>query len=153
MTGFSHTTTGVVIAVAVHHPALALPLALISHFVLDALPHYGDDARNGSDKIFRRIIITDAIAGVGIALLMMFLFPEYKLLIALCGILATIPDLMWLPNHIREAKNLQTKPHNRLMRWHQRIQFEHPVWGIAAEIVWAVAMLAFLGAWYFAASN
>lgn len=152
MTGFSHTTTGVVIALAVHHPALALPLAFLSHFVLDALPHYGDEARDGSDRFFRRLIIIDAIAGVSLALFMMFLFPEYKLLIALCGIFATIPDLMWLPNHIRQAKNLAEKPHNRIMRWHQRIQFEHPVWGIAAEIVWALAMLAFLAVWYVSTS-
>lgn len=151
MTGFSHTTTGVVIALAIHHPAIAVPLAFLSHFVLDALPHYGDDKRDGSDRFFRRFIIADAIAGVGLALFMMFLFPEHKLLIALCGIFATIPDLMWLPNHIRQAKNLEEKPRNRIMQWHQHIQFEHPVWGIVAEIIWAIAMLGFIGMWFLAA--
>ncbi|MGH7157901.1 MAG: hypothetical protein ACREGD_02365 [Candidatus Saccharimonadales bacterium] len=144
MTGFSHTTTGVVIALSVHNPALALPLALASHFVLDALPHYGDDTRDGTDKAFRRFILVDAIAGFSITFLMMYLFPESWLLIGLCGAMSTIPDLMWLPNHVRQVRGQPSKPHNLFMRWHTKIQFEHPVWGIAAEVVWAVGMLSFI---------
>jgi len=144
MTGFSHVTTGVVIALAVHNPVLALPLALTSHFVLDAVPHYGDDKRDGTDKAFRRFILIDAIAGFGIAILMFILMPDHRLLIALCAAMATVPDLMWLPNHIRQTKNLPSKPHNKLMRWHHDIQFEHPVWGIFAEAIWLVGMLSFI---------
>ena len=144
MTGFSHATTGVVIALAVHNPVLALPMALASHFVLDAIPHYGDDNLDGSNKAFRRFILIDAIAGFSISALMFFLLPEQRVLIVLCAIMATIPDLMWLPNHIRQINNQPSKPHNRLMRWHYDIQFEHPVWGIAAEVLWAVAMLSFI---------
>ncbi len=144
MTGFSHATTGVVIALAIHNPALALPLAFVSHFVLDAFPHYGDDNLDGSNKAFRRFILVDAIAGFGISILMFLLLPEHRVLIALCAAMATIPDLMWLPNHIRQINNQPSKPHNWFMRWHHRIQFEHPVWGIAAEILWAVAMLSFI---------
>lgn len=144
MTGFSHATTGVVIALAVHNPALALPLAFASHFVLDAVPHYGDDKLDGTNKAFRRFILIDAIAGFGISILMFVLMPEHRVLIALCAAMATIPDLMWLPNHIRQTKNLPSKPHNRLMRWHHRIQFEHPVWGILAEGIWLAAMISFI---------
>ena len=144
MTGVSHATTGVVIALAIHNPVLAFPLAFASHFMLDALPHYGDDTLDGTDKFFRRFIIVDAILGFGVTILMMFLIPEKAVAIAFCGALAAVPDLMWLPNHVRQVKNLETKPNNRLMHWHQRIQFEHPVWGIAAEAVWFVAMAAFL---------
>lgn len=144
MTGFSHATTGVVIALAVHNPALALPLAFASHFVLDAVPHYGDEKLDGTNKAFRRFILIDAIAGFGISILMFVLMPEHRVLIALCAAMATIPDLMWLPNHIRQTKNLPSKPHNRLMRWHHRIQFEHPVWGILAEGIWLAAMISFI---------
>lgn len=144
MTGFSHVTTGVVIALATHNPVLALPLALASHFVLDAVPHYGDDKWDGTDKVFRRFILVDAIAGFGIAILMFVLMPDQRLLIVLCAIMATIPDLMWLPNHIRQTKNLPSKPHNKLMRWHRDIQFEHPVWGILGEAIWLVGMLSFI---------
>lgn len=144
MTGFSHSATGVVIAIAVHNPALALPLALVSHFVLDAVPHYGDNRLDGTNKAFRRFILIDAVAGFGIAGLMFALLPEHRLLIAFCAAMATVPDLMWLPNHIRQTKNLPSKPHNWLMRWHHNIQFEHPVWGTVAEAIWLVAMLSFI---------
>ncbi len=144
MTGFSHSTTGVVIALAVHNPALALPLALLSHFVLDAFPHYGDKDVDGTNKAFQRFILIDAVFGFAVATVMFALMPEHRLLIALCAAMATVPDLMWLPNHIRQIKNQPSKPHNLLMRWHSDIQFEHPVWGIAAEVVWMVGMLAFL---------
>lgn len=144
MTGFSHTTTGIAIALAVHNPALALPLAFVSHFVLDAIPHYGDDLLDGSDKFFQRFIVADAIAGFGIAILMMYLVPEHYMLIALCGVMATAPDLMWLPNHIRQIKKQPSKPHNILMRWHHDIQFEHPVWGIAGEVLWVSIMLTYI---------
>ena len=144
MTGFSHATTGVVIALAIHNPALAVPLALVSHFVLDAIPHYGDNTLDGTNKVFQRFILVDAVFGFGIAALMFFLMPEHRLLIALCAAMATVPDLMWLPNHLRQIKNQPSKPHNILMRWHSNIQFEHPVWGIAAEVVWAIGMLSFL---------
>lgn len=144
MTGFSHSATGVVIALAVHNPAWALPLALVSHFVLDAIPHYGDDQLNGANKAFRRFILIDAIFGFGIAILMFALMPERRLAIALCAALATVPDLMWLPNHIRQTQNLPSKPHNGLMRWHHKIQFEHPVWGVVTEAIWLLGMLSFL---------
>lgn len=144
MTGFSHATTGVVIAIAVGNPALAVPLALASHFVLDAVPHYGDDKLDGTNKAFRRFILIDAILGFGIAILMFVLMPEHRVLIAVCAAMATVPDLMWLPNHIRQTQNLPSKPHNRLMQWHHKIQFEHPVWGILAEGIWLAAMLSFI---------
>lgn len=144
MTGFSHSTTGIAIALAVHNPALALPLALVSHFVLDAVPHYGDNTLDGTNRAFRRFILLDTVFGFGIAILMFIILPEHRLLIALCAAMATVPDLMWLPNHIRQTKNLPSKPHNTVMRWHQRIQFEHTVWGIVAEGIWLVAMLSFI---------
>jgi hypothetical protein len=42
VTASNHVVTGALIATAVAQPAAAIPLALASHFVLDALPHYGD---------------------------------------------------------------------------------------------------------------
>ncbi len=41
MTGFNHAVTGALIAGAVGNPFLAIPLAFASHFVLDAIPHFG----------------------------------------------------------------------------------------------------------------
>src|SRR5438270_5495542 len=40
MTATNHAITGAAIALAVKKPELAIPLAFISHFALDAIPHY-----------------------------------------------------------------------------------------------------------------
>ena len=40
MTATNHVATGVLIAVVVPDPWVALPLAFASHFVCDALPHF-----------------------------------------------------------------------------------------------------------------
>src|SRR5690242_2115662 len=40
MTATNHALSGAVIALAVKNPVLAIPLAFVSHFVLDLLPHY-----------------------------------------------------------------------------------------------------------------
>jgi hypothetical protein len=140
MTGFSHASTGVLIALVLPKPLVAVPLALLSHFVLDSLPHWGSDSLHGGHRLFRRIIIADAILGFGIVFLMMFLLPQHWEIIALCGAAATIPDLMWLPNFLRETKNRQTKPHNLLMRLHIALQFERR-WGIATEAVWLLLVI------------
>ena len=58
----NHMVTGAVIALVVKQPALALPLAFLSHFVLDALPHYGE---RGEEQMFSRltraVIVTDLV--------------------------------------------------------------------------------------------
>lgn len=140
MTGLSHAATGVAIAVAVPHAVLALPLAFVSHFILDKFPHWGVEHLDGRHKVFRRIILLDTIAGVSFVLLMMFAMPQHALLIALAAMAATAPDLMWLPNFIREVKGLASKPHNAIMRWHSKLQFERG-WGIATEGFWLLAVL------------
>ncbi|MBX6334652.1 hypothetical protein IRY61_04940 [Candidatus Saccharibacteria bacterium] len=143
MTGLSHAATGVAIAVAVPHAVFALPLAFVSHFVLDKLPHWGSNHLDGRHKIFRRIILLDTIAGVGFVLFMMLAMPQHALLIALAAMAATAPDLMWLPNFIREVKGLASKPHNAIMRWHNKLQFERR-WGIATEGFWLLTVLVTL---------
>ena len=40
MTATNHALTGAAIGFIVGVPAIAIPLALISHFVLDAIPHF-----------------------------------------------------------------------------------------------------------------
>lgn len=143
MTGLSHAATGIAIAVAVPHAVFALPLAFASHFVLDKLPHWGSEHLDGRHKVFRRIVLLDAIAGVGFVIFMMLAMPHHALLIALAAIAATVPDLMWLPNFIREVKGRAQKPYNAIMRWHWKMQFERR-WGAATEGFWLLAVFVAL---------
>jgi hypothetical protein len=45
MTGFNHGMAGAVIALTVKQPVLAVPLAFLSHFATDMIPHFGLDEK------------------------------------------------------------------------------------------------------------
>lgn len=143
MTGLSHVTTGVLIAVAVQKPALALPLALLSHFALDRFPHWGNDLLDGSSPLFRRIILYDVLACLSVVIFMMFALPAQALVIALSAALAVAPDMMWIPNFFREVRGLPVKPRNAVMRWHASLQYERN-WGIATEGFWLLVIVVLL---------
>src|SRR5580704_14447947 len=95
MTTANHILVGSTIAVAIKQPLLALPLAFVSHFVLDSLPHFGY-ARAGYGTAFKHKMTylelpLDAL-GVVIVLLT-FHFSE--ILILSCALLAIFPDFEW----------------------------------------------------------
>jgi len=65
MTGFNHAASGGLIGALLPLP-LAIPVALTSHFILDAFPHYGipHHRRDGSSfwKIFGAVDVAAAFA-------------------------------------------------------------------------------------------
>jgi hypothetical protein len=99
MTGFNHGLTGAVIAIAVKRPELAVPLAFLSHFVQDAIPHWDYGVKPGSGKLFDRrfntFLITDLIFGLSIMAFVLGAFPDQYKVIWACMIAAASPDLMW----------------------------------------------------------
>ena len=99
MTATNHILTGATIALAVNHPAVAIPLAFVSHFAWDAIPHFGDgteDVFNRNKKrIFRIIVFTDIFFTVlTTTILLMTLSGKVSLLILLACMLASfLPDI------------------------------------------------------------
>jgi len=47
MTITNHILAGAIIGAVIKEPALALPIAFASHFVMDALPHFGYEGNKG----------------------------------------------------------------------------------------------------------
>lgn len=101
-----HTIVGAAIAVKVGNPALALPLALASHFVLDLVPHwnphiYTELKKNGrvSGKS-KAIILTDGVVSVLLGLYIasaMSSTPNGFIIILASSLLAVIPDVVEIP--------------------------------------------------------
>ena len=139
MTGTNHFLTGSLIGLTVHQPVLAITLAFGSHFLLDSLPHYGDDNHTG--KKFLAILAVDAMF-ISIALgLFALTQPVHWPLAIACGLAASSPDLMWLPNWLNEMRGHGKQPLNNMVeRFHKRIQWgEKPkYWPV--EIVWTAFM-------------
>ena len=95
-----HTTVGLLIAYSVKSP-IALPIALLSHFALDLIPHW-DFFTNGKELfLWRKIaILTDFLLSVGIGLLYfkMVGYDPYQVFIGLgCCVMANLPDVLEIP--------------------------------------------------------
>lgn len=138
MTATNHALTGAIIVLAIDKPALALPLALLSHFVLDALPHFGNYARAPHDsRLFMLILATDTAIATSI-MVTLYVFLPSAWLVAVAGcLLAMSPDLMWIPGYIRALSGHKQKAHtNLIIRWHKHIQWAERPWGFFVEIGW-----------------
>ncbi|MCA9342544.1 hypothetical protein KC950_00825 [Candidatus Saccharibacteria bacterium] len=147
MTATNHALTGAVIAATVVNPALGLTLAFLSHFALDALPHFGaHTVASVKSKEFRYILTTDGI--VLTAFLVIVGFAGYKVgydwwLLPLGGLLAAIPDIMWL-SHYKADLSGADKEWDIIRKFHKTIQQWERSWGWIVEMVWFVVFTIIL---------
>ncbi len=138
--------TGAAIAAAVQRPLLVIPLAFISHFILDVFPHFGvhhkSDTERNSHPMFRTVLIIDlslvALLLIGLPLIM---HQTVNWWIVLLGMLtAWIPDTVWLRHFWHDRKGIKRTDPVWLTRFHQKIQwFEKPP-GLIAEVIWLGVM-------------
>lgn len=143
MTGTNHVATGALIGAVVSAPIVALPLAFVSHFVLDAVPHFDNYNLPYASKGYNLIVSIDALLILGVLTGIVLLHPQHWPLILMAAALAVLPDLMWLPNYIRSMRKRVLREHNRIMRFHCKMQHEHP-WGLIVEALWFVAIVPLL---------
>ena len=146
MTSTNHVVTGAVIALAVKQPGLAIPLAFASHFVMDAIQHFGiyedDVLRRNKSRVFRTALSID----VPTATALVFLLPHLAAsqvawwIVFTSMVAAVAPDFQWVVRFIREVRTKQWTQGGRFTRFHQGIQwFEHPV-GLIPELMWLGVM-------------
>lgn len=133
MTATGHAIVGTVIAAKIGNPALALPLALASHVVTDAMPHW-DTGTNRIGKSRRRLFI-DAAMDVGLGfllsyLLIIWLFPQTNLSYAfLLIVVSQLPDWLTAPYYFF---------HIKLFKWAYSFQklFDNELdlpWGLVTQ--------------------
>lgn len=141
MTGFNHALAGIGIAVSVGNPVLVAPLALASHFVLDALPHFylrsfGNTLRPYPKRL-RWFLSIDAIITFAFVAWAFYLWPDLWPAITIGVLFAMLPDSFW-PLH-GKVKSLE-----KFFKFHQKIQwFENP-WGALFEIPFTLAMVVII---------
>jgi len=146
MTATNHVLTGALIATAVHNPWLALPAAFLSHFVVDAIPHFGRTDIKLNSFYFRSRLLADMIVAALCLLIILLLQPAHVWIILLCGVLAASPDLMWLSRFIAANQHRPAAKLGLIRQFHHKIQwFEHPI-GASVEVAWFLAMLVLLNA-------
>lgn len=101
MTATGHALIGTVIAAKFGNPALAAPLALASHFLADAFPHW-DTGTHGREKTREKFIFEsflDVVLGFALSyLLIEFFFPGTNVAYAFfIIIMAQLPDWLTAP--------------------------------------------------------
>lgn len=96
MLGFNHVLAGSIVAVIVPAPFVPI-VALVSHFLLDTFPHFGNSTTiYPYTRRFKILLIADAIlcfAGLAFAI---YLFPHLAGIIAIGAFFGALPDFLWL---------------------------------------------------------
>lgn len=144
MTATNHVLTGSVFAFATAAvlPWWAiLPAAFLLHFVLDALPHFGQrDNDYAAISRLKWFLPIDATLGAATLLSIVILRPEYWLLALLGGVMCASSDL-WSAR--RFLRFLRTDDASRSTDWfsrfHGSLQWGERLWGAWIELAWALA--------------
>ena len=143
MIGFNHAAVGGLLATVLPLP-LAIPVAVASHFVLDALPHYGIPHRLRDKSRFWKVVGIGDFAASWLILGCLSLFAWDRPDIFLCGLAAASPDFIWVLRILRHRSFDLSHNTSRFTRWHVAIQrYERP-WGIYIELPLAVLLFWWL---------
>jgi hypothetical protein len=136
----NHVLSGALIGALARRPAPAFAVGVASHFVLDAIPHWGDW---GSQRRFMRVAVPDGLVSLAVMGALTAAAPPERRAAMLAGMAgAALPDAdkpakMWLGRSPFPAA---------FDRFHSRIQDESfqrvPVELAAAGLLGATALIA-----------
>lgn len=139
MTATNHALSGALIGLAVTQPAIALPLAFASHFVLDAIPHFGIKFYESDKKrrFFHGYLLVDASL-LAVIIVALYLAGAGWLVFA-CLFLAGCPDFVQAYKYLFKPK-FRTKPTHEhwFTKFHKGIQKSETEKGIFVEIPAAI---------------
>lgn len=125
MIGANHILTGALIGATVKQPAVALPLAFVSHFVLDLLPHFGFkdwQERHKYAALLNKVLATDLLL---ILLVIIFLLSTATgNLVFAAAFVAVAPDFAWVYRFIIQEHfgTRPPRPRNWFNRFHGDLQ-------------------------------
>jgi hypothetical protein len=138
-----HVLVGMAIAKAVPNPVVAIPLALVMHFLGDKVPHwdfYSNTSREDRLKGWRPVAVM-ADFGLGIAVGLTFtLFAvwvrnDYSLAVRifLCGIISVLPDALEAPHIFTNTKYRWVE---KLTEVQKKMQTQAPLpWGLLTQAI------------------
>ncbi|MBC7708386.1 hypothetical protein H7Y63_04125 [Polaromonas sp.] len=143
MTVTNHLLTGAVIGKFLPLP-LAIPAAFASHFILDALPHFGFKSipnTKSRKALFISVLVLDFILAVALSI---WLISHGRTGQFLIGLVAYSPDVVWLYHYVikHNLGSLEPPKGNRLTQFHFNIQKYERIWGSFVEMFYFAIMLA-----------
>jgi hypothetical protein len=143
MTATGHALVGTIIAAKVGNPALAIPIAIASHFLGDALPHWDTGYAREKETKTRFVVASaiDVILGFVLSyLLIVLFFPSTNLWYAfLMIIMCQLPDWLTAPYLFLDWKFAPfTWIYNLQKKFDSSIGLP---WGFVNQVVVIVALL------------
>jgi len=137
-----HTLVGVAIATNISNPYIAIPIAFISHFLGDKVPHwdfYSNTKKEERVKGWRPLAVMGDLAvgvAVGVTYTTYFLWVKQDLSLALvtfiCGIASVLPDALSGLTIIGGKENKFLELLNNVQ---SKMQFQAPLpWGILTQV-------------------
>jgi hypothetical protein len=137
-----HAVVGATIAVLIPEPAISLPLALASHFIMDLYPHWNPHIGQELKRFGKitsptmAILWADSTSALIICLAFAkLLLPDYSraAILLLCCFLSVLPDVIEIPIFIFHKKWAFLK---KLARIFSKLQSRLPVpAGIYTQII------------------
>jgi hypothetical protein len=120
MTATAHALVSAAIAASIPNPAISISLAFVSHFVMDAIPHwdFGTNWRTRTKFKTGAVAIFDTILGFSLAYLLFSGKVEGATLLA-AMIAGNLPDWMEAPYYIFFATQKKRKPAKNASFWEQ----------------------------------
>lgn len=145
MTATNHTLTGAVLGLAAGSVLpwwAVLPLAVLTHYAMDALPHFGQ--RNNEAAALNRLkwlLPLDAAVALAVLLALFFARPPYWLLAVAAGVLCASPDLLRVGRFTRFLHRGEiVRANDWQARFHRYIQWGEWLWGAWVELAWFMAL-------------
>ena len=137
-----HVALGVAIAVAIPNPLISIPLAFVSHFMLDMVPHWNPHINTEMKKYGKLTNPTFFIIGVDLtlALILTIVVAKSNPYIYLASFMSILPDIAEGPYFLFGWRN---KYLDKILKFQVSIQAKaNMFWGLLTQI------LIILGALY-----
>jgi hypothetical protein len=135
----NHFLAGGLIAVTVKQPVLVIPLAVASHFVLDALPHQGYNRGGYATSLKHKTTYVVEGASVIVTALLFTTGVFGWNLATLAGVLAILPDAEWPYRYFLYERKGKRPPETFITRFHRNIQWCERPWGWVFELALFIA--------------
>ncbi len=140
---------GMLIATLVPAP-LAIPLAFVSHFLLDLVPHYGlEKSSRDSSKKYKLIVFTDIGLALLLNLVVLVKIPHtsaayHSWIVLVCGWVAVGPDLGLVYYSLRNGATMHTYSRGPFSKFHEMMQKSERPTLAWQELVMTVVLLSLL---------
>lgn len=144
MNATNHAAVGAIIGLVVKEPVITFPLALLSHLILDAIPHYGikDD---GLGEFFKQKLTPyfACFDFIGLVVLTLLIYKSGWVVLA-AAFIAISPDFIWFYRFAVMEKFGKIPPvkGGMVVQFLTKIQWSEKPWGILIEVPLSIILLS-----------